>query len=423
MFCVICGAELDPGSKFCKSCGSKVSGHDELGVSTVFSSAAQTICDAAGVRRIKKFSFAKLMSEAFSKHTREEFESHVFVGTRASTPPIQMLEMAWPRPWLFARCFFVSLLLFAAFSIGFDVFDGNPNLIPGMLLLGNVVVPLSIALFFFEINVWKNISLVDIVRYVVMGGVVSILVSLLFFRLYSGDAVSSAVAGFIEEPGKLLALIVLSRRDSYRYKLNGLVLGASIGTGFAILESMGYSLGSLLAADTIEEGVSGMKWLTFFRGVFSLSTHAVWTAIAGCALWRVQGGGRFHPSQLLNAKFLRLFAISVVCHMVWNGTCESSGLLFLLIAPMILILSWLIVFSLVQEGIQEVGELKELRAGKESTISPDESSPSGNPISSETKEWVCPSRGGTFLIPTAISVGQHIQCPHCNAKFSHQDNR
>ena len=46
----------------------------------------------------------------------------------------------------------------------------------------------------------------------------------------------------MEETAKVLAMVVVARAAKYRYKLNGLLVGAAVGVGFAAFESMGYAL-------------------------------------------------------------------------------------------------------------------------------------------------------------------------------------
>ena len=43
-----------------------------------------------------------------------------------------------------------------------------------------------------------------------------------------------------EEPAKLAAVILLARGIKFPWVVNGLVLGAAVGAGFAIFETAGY---------------------------------------------------------------------------------------------------------------------------------------------------------------------------------------
>jgi len=94
----------------------------------------------------------------------------------------------------------------------------------------------------------------------------------------------ASVAGLAEEPGKLLVLAFVINKRKYGYILNGLLLGAAVGAGFAAFESAGYALRVAL-----DEGTDAMREVIFTRGLLSPFAHIVWTGMAGSALWRVKG--------------------------------------------------------------------------------------------------------------------------------------
>jgi RsiW-degrading membrane proteinase PrsW (M82 family) len=77
--------------------------------------------------------------------------------------------------------------------------------------------------------------------------------------------------------------VVNKRR--YRWILNGLLFGATIGTGFAVFESAGYAF-----LFGLQSGQSAMLHVITVRGGLSiLGGHGLWTALVGAALWRVRG--------------------------------------------------------------------------------------------------------------------------------------
>lgn len=356
MFCENCGTEIPCGARACVKCGKEFD--QGFSISNVISNATDNLLGVVGVNPIKQFSFKSLMSEAMKKHTREELEEHFLVGTLKTTPSLINVKGEWPKPWMFLRCLISSLVLYLIFSVALDLFV-NLNLIPGLVILGTVAVPVSGAVFFFELNVWKNISLFEIGKFIIAGGVVSIIIALLLFSFYDTNFswLSAASAGIIEEPAKLLTLVFMTRNNEHHYKLNGLVLGAAIGTGFAIFESMGYSICALITSENIELGISDLRMTTIWRGILSPFCHIVWTAIAGAALWRVCNG-RPKAENFLNPKFLRVFAVSILCHMVWNYSAEQ-GALFLLALPIEVYVVWRFVLSLANEGIREVPYLQQ----------------------------------------------------------------
>lgn len=326
----------------------------------------QRFNDFAGLEKLEGFSLGALFSEVFGKHKEEDVEEFFTVGTAGATPPIEEVDTSWPRPWLFFRALASSVAMYLILSGGFQYFEGNTNLIPGMMVMGSLAVPFSALLFFYEVNVRRNISLYQVLRLFFFGGIMSLMISLVFFK-WTGDIVTgsweASTAGPIEESGKLLALVLVTRFSRYHYKLNGLLMGAAIGTGFAVFESMGYALNKMLEGIlrlTEGEAVDPIKMMTdniFNRGVLSPFGHIVWTAIAGAALWRVKGKEPFRMSMLFNGKFWHLFLVPVVLHILWNSPLLPN-------IPyhgrylMLGFVAWFVVIALVQEG------LKELRAEK-----------------------------------------------------------
>ena len=312
-----------------------------------------------GTEALEGFSLDSLFSDIFRHHTTSEME-HVFaVGTPGNIPDLEDVNTSWPRPWMFFRMLIGSGIIYGLFLVCWNMF-GNANLLPGLIMMGSMVVPLATVLFFFEVNIRRNVSLYQVVRLLFFGGVVSLLFSLILFdsKLASIKWLGDSIAGIIEEPGKLLALLVVSKSVQYRYKLNGLLFGACVGAGFAIFESMGYAFRILLMTSDMD--VVGKNILV--RGVLSPFGHIAWTAIAGTALWRVKGAAPLKFSMFLDKRFLGLFSVSVVMHMIWNldfdlpfyGKYAFAGFM-----------SWLVVFSLVQEGIREIRtEKQELFLGK-----------------------------------------------------------
>jgi len=44
-----------------------------------------------------------MFSEVFKRRGADEVEDYILVGTLRTTPPIDVVETGWPKPWLFFR--------------------------------------------------------------------------------------------------------------------------------------------------------------------------------------------------------------------------------------------------------------------------------------------------------------------------------
>lgn len=317
-------------------------------------SAASRFRDFTATERLEGFSFRGLFSDAFRRHNIGDLERMFAVGIPETIPDIREIDTSWPRPWMFLRALVASGLVYTLFVISWHLFE-NLNLLPGLIFTGSMAVPLSTVLFFFEANIRRNVSFYQVIRLLMLGGAVSLLFSLFLFAspLSVFDWIGAPFAAIVEEPGKLIALLVVARPSRYRYKLNGLLFGACIGAGFAIFESMGYAFRILLEADTICEVTNNI----FIRGVLSPFGHIAWTAIAGAAIWRVKGSRPFKWLMIHESRFWHLFLVPVVLHMIWNLNIELP---FYSKYIAIGFVSWMIVLSLVQEGLKELRLEKDL---------------------------------------------------------------
>ena len=339
------------------------------------------IASAVGIEKLKGFSLSALFAETFSHHTPEEVEESFSVGTASSTPKIEDIDVSWPKPWLFMRMLLASLGLYFLFWLGWRGFE-NQNLIPGWILIGSFAIPVSTLVLFTELNIRRNMSLYAIVRLAFLGGILSLLLSLVLFEFFDDGSWGASIAGPIEETGKVLAMLAVARASKYRYKLNGLLVGAAVGVGFAAFESAGYAMSYLLnttvessffAASTeelqdsilafgISEGTETMENVLVLRGLLSPFGHIVWSAIAGFALWRTIGGRPFRVSMLWDESFIRLMLVPVLLHMIWNSPFELPFYgKYLLVG----IAGWFVCLSCVQEGLKELQIEKEIEKKKE----------------------------------------------------------
>ena len=310
------------------------------------------LSNAAGIEKPAEWNAREMFTEVAKRHEDEEIESYFTVGTTFTTPTLGEIDASWPRPWVFLRVCALSLALYWGFTFAWNTFT-NANLIPGLIMIGSVAIPLSLLIFFFEVNVPRNISLYQVIKLLLTGGLVSIIISLFIFDWTSGlsNWIGAASAGIVEETGKVLTLLLVVRKSRFRWTLNGLLLGATVGTGFAVFESAGYALRAALS----DGGIMAMRDVIFQRGVLSLlGGHVLWTGLAGAALWRVRGDQPFDRAMLVDPRFLRVLGVCMVMHMLWNSSISlplvgTLGKFVLLGAA-----AWLLVLGMIQSGLRQI---------------------------------------------------------------------
>lgn len=324
--CAKCGAELTEGAAFCSVCGTQagpVSGQKNVQQGTIFNGFVNTINNMTGEEGAADIRLGTLFSEAFKKHTAAERDALFVCGTAETTPDERDMIAEWPKPWLYGRVFLSLAIVFVGLYVMIDVFE-NINAIPGLIFIGAMMVPFSLVIFFWEVNIPRNISIFDCVSMFFIGGVLSLISTLIAYEIV-GDLVDASYAGAIfiglaEEVGKAVIVVYYIRKRNCKYILNGLLIGACVGAGFAVFETAGYAFRYLLI-----DGMSTMLDVLFLRAILALGGHIVWTAIVGAGLMTVKGEQPFASAMLGNARFLKFFALSVVMHAIWDMPIEFGS--------------------------------------------------------------------------------------------------
>ncbi|HMU21828.1 MAG TPA: PrsW family glutamic-type intramembrane protease [Sphingorhabdus sp.] len=316
--------------------------------------AAGFITTHLGLARIERFSISHLFSETFKHHPPEEVENLFSVGTSLTTPLLSAGMENFPTPWVFFRALIASLALFAGFMVMFYGFS-NPKVIPGLIFIGSFAVPLATLIFFFEINTPRNVSMYRLLSFVIAGGTVSLLLTLVLNVITDLPSVLGAPsAGIIEEIAKIATVVLLLTRfspDRYRYRLNALLFGAAVGAGFAAFESAGYALEYGLAYGSADT----MVGIIFMRALLTPLCHIAWTAITSAAYWDARRKHASAIEAITSPTFLKLFAVPVVLHFIWNSLGDTIWVLAALG-----FVAWVIIISLVQSGLGDIAA--ELRA-------------------------------------------------------------
>lgn len=319
---------------------------------------ADKVGEASGLEKLEGFSTAKLFREVFRHHSPEEAEDHFAVGTSRTTPPLHHVHPGWPTPWAFLRVVTFSLILSFVFYWAIGRFQ-NPILIPGWIFVGCFGIPLAVMVFFIELNILRNVSLYRIASLVLLGGLLSLVISLFLFDFTTfDDWIGPMSAGAVEEVGKLLAVVLFTRRwRNFPWILNGMIFGAAVGTGFSAFESAGYVFLAFASGESLASEITMM-----LRSVLSPFTHTIWTAAAAGALWRVSKNEVPTLGDFFDWRFLRVFLIVMLLHALWNSPIVvpilGGDLGYLVFRLFLGLVGWIIVLQLLQSGIREVESAK-----------------------------------------------------------------
>jgi RsiW-degrading membrane proteinase PrsW (M82 family) len=361
MKCQECNNLISEDSKFCAFCGTVNQNNakrdtfeeqvsSENSKRTVLNDIADKINRVAGIDTPVELKLREVFSNVFVKHTEAEAELLFLVGTSHTTPDIENVVDSWPKPWLFARVFILVALAYFGFYIGVDHFH-NINLLPGLITIGSFMVPFTILIFFWEMNAPQNISIYKIIKMLLVGGVLSLIVALFIYDIAGSN--SAIIIGIVEEAAKVFALLWFLKDRQYKFILNGLLIGAAIGAGFAAFESAGYAFQVVINSD-----LESMYSTIFWRGVLAPGGHIVWAALSGAALCMVKGDKKFSWSMLKDIRFLRIFGIVVALHAMWDMPWPEFGALPL-IQLVLALVSWIIAFAVMNVGLKEISYIKQ----------------------------------------------------------------
>lgn len=218
----------------------------------------------------------------------------------ADYPAPARVRTSAPSWW---RILLLGLVLWIA-SVIVTGLTGSLNLIPTVVMLGSFLIPVTAVIWYLDHYQSPAVTGRQVLYAFILGGVLGVLAASILeaYLLSPGPLLFSGV-GLIEELSKLLALYIIARNLPTHTVRDGIVLGASVGFGFAALESSGYALTALivLQGHQVYFSLANLVFTELLRGILAPVGHGLWTGIAGGVLFGASRNGR-----------LRLFALPVI---------------------------------------------------------------------------------------------------------------
>lgn len=377
MYCKNCGLVLKEEDQFCRRCGFPVSNssdsaHDTRSEDMQEAETWHQRSFPEGDNDPKhdeknanwksdepvELSWKMLFTGIFKRHSKEEAEEIFICGTKKTTPPASEASKDWPRPWLYARVFFLFALAFSLLWICCTSLKDS-DAMSGLIVVGAFMASLSTLILFVEANAWRDVSFYEVVKIFLVGGCASLLTTIILYSLFGineSNFIGAIMAGFFEECWKALVIYFFIKRLKNVRILNGMLIAACVGAGFAAFESSGYAFRILM-----NEEWDGMMNAIFLRGVLTPAGHVAWAAITGAAIVYAARSKKERMSieLLASPQFLRLFAIPVSLHMIWCSPLSKIAS-DIYLAPIILtIFVWVVVLIFTDIGLTEVSRKPE----------------------------------------------------------------
>lgn len=348
--CPECGVVVKQTDKSCPECGYPL---EKKSAQNIIN---ENLDKLTGAKSENYVTFKDLFKNTFKKHTEEELDEVFICGGKNTTPELKDVDPNNASVWVYFKILVFFLIAYIPVRIGFISY-GNTNFLPAMVVLAAFAVPVTILIFFFEINIFRNIPFYKVMKYFVWGGGLSLILAILFFSLDINTDISTyfgaLMVGLIEEVAKaaIVAAFLFKSKKS-NYILNGLLIGAAVGAGFAAFETAGYILRYGLSS-----GLETMLGVIKLRGFLAPGGHVAWAAIEGAGLMYVKGFEKLDKKHLNDKRFLLICLIPIVLHGVWDMPINTP---YYLLQIFLTVAAWIVIVYFINLGLKQVDEAKTL---------------------------------------------------------------
>jgi RsiW-degrading membrane proteinase PrsW (M82 family) len=194
--------------------------------------------------------------------------------------------------------------------------------IPSVILLGSFVVPVTVVFWLLDHREATELQPDRLLTAFLFAGVLGMVASgALETWLLPGRVFPNLWVGLIEEAAKGIAVALMARGlPAYRAR-DGLVLGATVGFGFAAFETSGYALSAAITP----EGVSlkDLVSIEVLRALLAPLGHGLWTGLLGAALFRAR--------LRLTAGVLGTYLAVSVLHAFWDSSTTIASIVTVLV--------------------------------------------------------------------------------------------
>jgi RsiW-degrading membrane proteinase PrsW (M82 family) len=201
-----------------------------------------------------------------------------------------------PRWWL---VFPIGLALWIA-TVATAFFTLNLILLPTIVLLGSFLIPVTGVVWYLDHDPSPAMSPKRIFAAFIIAGVMGALAASLleFWFVYGPGVLGMLKVGLIEEFVKGVAIIAFALGLRSYATRDGMVLGATVGFGFAALESSGYALASLFVVQGghLYLSLQSVVFTELVRGLLAPFGHGLWSAILGGVLFHTARNGHLRPA-------------------------------------------------------------------------------------------------------------------------------
>ena len=260
------------------------------------------------------------MSPAFQRHGKGEAFRTL---TRQPENP-QAAVSRWQMPWMYLRLF-VILLFMAAVCIACIMLDISALPAPYIYAFFwcAALVPLTLAMFLWELDPFANVSIFEMMGLALLSGVVCVLLGTpVDNSIISGYF--DPVWGYVKDSVLMLGLtiFVLACTHKRMYGLDGLALGAAIGAGYALFSQLMISIAVTRNYLKVMQAATTAVPMLF-------GNHALWFAPVAGALGLRMRGEKINIRHFLDVRLILLILLGFAENYLMNSAQSPFGWTFL----------------------------------------------------------------------------------------------
>jgi RsiW-degrading membrane proteinase PrsW (M82 family) len=242
-----------------------------------------------------------------------------------------------PRWWL---VFIIGLVLWLA-TIGAGVLTGDIILLPTIVLLGSFLVPVTAVIWYLDHDSSPELSPRRVISGFMVAGVLGIIgASVLEYFLLSAGLLGNLEVGLIEELVKGVLIVFMAWGITNFHLRDGMVLGATVGFGFAALESSGYALASLFVVyqHHLYLSLDSVVVTELVRGLLAPFGHGAWSGFLGGVMFAV---ARHRGHIRLSWGVFGAYLLVSLLHAIFDSLNSIGGYVVMAIVAVIpLVILW-----------------------------------------------------------------------------------
>lgn len=284
----------------------------------------ETVEKLFGYEYVSVYNQKFLFRDLLRRRSKKDYEDTLSQGAFTDNSSHTVLGLC--APWLYTRVFLFLLIccipaFFASFFLGTPIYA---ILFTGLLS----IVPLTV--FLFESNFSRNVTIFDVLKYGLIGGVCSIVLTLLLS--ISGDlpeVIQAVLIGpLTEEIAKAIITVLILAFLKPKDLLTGLLIGFTVGAGFDLFENYQYAVniyGAYMYYGAPEDALVDSLSNIILRSFYSFfSGHHYYTAIFGGLYVFGKKNRECNIRECFTPFALAGLGIGVALHMLWNASTYFS---------------------------------------------------------------------------------------------------